>query len=170
MAYAYLISRNFTATVESLKDGLVRNGFERQETKELINIVDAPQDDDLFSVQINFTYSTPEMPEMETIPDNLLRKSKVRRKTLRLPLKAHLLKNKLRFCKAHFKHRKERKPCTRLLPGCDCLAHCSLRHLPNKANCSMYRYFNSATEICGNNLRIRTFCRESGYCWINRLN
>ena len=77
MAYAYLTSSNFAATVESLKDGLVRNGFERQETKELINIPDDGRTDDLFSLQQSYTYSTPELPEAEAIPDNLMKKIEI---------------------------------------------------------------------------------------------
>ncbi|MHB8121415.1 MAG: DEAD/DEAH box helicase [Desulfuromonadaceae bacterium] len=77
MAYAYLTSSNFAATVESLKDGLVRNGFERQETKDLINIQDDSQPDDLFNQQTSLTYSTPELPEPETIPDNLAKKIEI---------------------------------------------------------------------------------------------
>jgi len=78
MAYAYLTSSNFAATVESLKDGLVRNGFERQETNELINIPDEAQTEDLFSQQqASFTYSTPELPEPEAIPDNLMNKIEI---------------------------------------------------------------------------------------------
>jgi type III restriction enzyme len=77
MAYAYLTSSNFAATVESLKDGLVRNGFERQETRELINVVDDPQTDDLFSHQHSLTYSTPEIPEPLAIPENLAKKIEI---------------------------------------------------------------------------------------------
>lgn len=77
MAYAYLTSMNFAATVESLKDGLVRNGFERQETKELINIPDEGQPEDLFSQPTSLTYSTPELPEPEAIPDNLAKKIEI---------------------------------------------------------------------------------------------
>lgn len=78
MAYAYLTSSNFAATVESLKDGLVRNGFERQETKELINIPDEAQTEDLFNQQqTSFTYSTPELPEPESIPDTLMKKIEI---------------------------------------------------------------------------------------------
>lgn len=78
MAYAYLTSSNFAATVESLKDGLVRNGFERQETKELINIPDEAQTENLFNQQqASFTYSTPELPEPEAIPDNLMKKIEI---------------------------------------------------------------------------------------------
>ncbi|MFA6414051.1 MAG: DEAD/DEAH box helicase family protein [Syntrophales bacterium] len=77
MAYAYLTSSNFVATVESLKDGLVRNGFERQETKELINIPAGMETEDLFSLHTSFTYSTPELPAPEAIPDKLLQKIEI---------------------------------------------------------------------------------------------
>ncbi|MHB8091695.1 MAG: DEAD/DEAH box helicase [Syntrophales bacterium] len=78
MAYAYLTSSNFAATVESLKDGLVRNGFERQEARELINILDGEQTEDLFSQQqTSITYSTPELPETESIPDTLMKKIEI---------------------------------------------------------------------------------------------
>ncbi len=77
MAYAYLTSSNFAATVESLRDGLVRNGFERQETKDLINIQDDVQLNDLFSQPTSLTYSTPELPSPEAIPENLAKKIEV---------------------------------------------------------------------------------------------
>ena len=77
MAYAYLTSSNFTATVESLKDGLVRNGFERQETRELVNIQDEGQTDDLFSQQHSLTYSAPELPDPADIPENLAKKIEI---------------------------------------------------------------------------------------------
>ena len=77
MAYAYLTSSNFTATVECLKDGLVRSGFERQETKDLINITDDPQPDALFTHHAAITYDTPEIPEPEAIPDNLAKKMEI---------------------------------------------------------------------------------------------
>jgi type III restriction enzyme len=47
-AYAFITSSDFQATVQSLKDGLVRNGFERQETKDLIHTIDEPAVDELF--------------------------------------------------------------------------------------------------------------------------
>ncbi|MEI7672126.1 MAG: DEAD/DEAH box helicase family protein, partial [Deltaproteobacteria bacterium] len=77
MAYAYLTSSNFVATVESLKDGLVRSGFERQETKELINIPADMETEDLFSLPTSFTYSTPELPVPGAIPDKLLQKIEI---------------------------------------------------------------------------------------------
>jgi len=55
----------------------VRNGFERQETKDLINIADPSPEDDLLSYQMNLTYSTPELPDMAEIPDNLLKKIEI---------------------------------------------------------------------------------------------
>ncbi|MDD5206953.1 MAG: DEAD/DEAH box helicase family protein, partial [Desulfobacterales bacterium] len=76
-AYAYLTSANFAATVESLRDGLVQSGFERQEAKDLINIPDEGQSDDLFSQPTSFTYSTPELPEPAAIPDSLAKKIEI---------------------------------------------------------------------------------------------
>lgn len=67
-AYAFITSTDFQATVESLRDGLVRNGFERQEAKDLIHSVEEPGVDDLFTIASGITFSTPEMPDPETIP------------------------------------------------------------------------------------------------------
>jgi len=67
-AYAFITSSDFQATVESLRDGLVRNGFERQETKDLIHTVEEPDGDSLFMLASGITFSAPEMPEPETIP------------------------------------------------------------------------------------------------------
>ncbi len=66
-AYAFITSSDFQATVESLRDGLVRNGFERQEAKDLIHAVDETTED-LFTLPTGLTFSAPEMPEPETIP------------------------------------------------------------------------------------------------------
>ena len=103
MAYAYLTSSNFAATVESLKDGLVRNGFERQETKELINIADSVSTDDLFSVQLNFTYSTPELPEPADIPDDLLKKIEITPENGAITLKGSFTENRVKILQEAFK-------------------------------------------------------------------
>jgi type III restriction enzyme len=103
MAYAYLTSRNFAATVESLKDGLVRNGFERQETKDLINIVDSSPQDDLLSYQMNLTYSTPELPETEAIPDNLLKKIEITPENGAITLKGSFTENQVKALEGAFK-------------------------------------------------------------------
>jgi type III restriction enzyme len=87
MAYAYLTSSNFAATVESLKDGLVRNGFERQETRDLINVQDEAQTEDLFTHQTAITYSTPELPEPEAIPEKLAKKIEITPENASITLK-----------------------------------------------------------------------------------
>ncbi len=70
-SYAFVTSSDFQATVESLRDGLVRNGFERQEAKDLIHAVEGPTMDDLFSQNASITFATPELPEPEMIPSGL---------------------------------------------------------------------------------------------------
>ncbi len=77
MAYAFVTSGNFQTTVESLKDGLVRNGFERQEAKELLIIPDDKGQDDLFSHQTTATFTLPELPEPEAIPAELAKKVEI---------------------------------------------------------------------------------------------
>lgn len=76
-AYAFITSSDFQATVESLRDGLVRNGFERQETKDLIHAVEEPDIDDLFTLASGITFTAPEMPEPETIPAALQNKVEI---------------------------------------------------------------------------------------------
>lgn len=102
MAYAYLTSRNFVATVESLKDGLVRNGFERQETKDLINIADTPPDDDLLSFPMNLTYSTPELPKAENIPNNLVKKIEITPENGAITLKGSFTENQVKALESAF--------------------------------------------------------------------
>jgi type III restriction enzyme len=76
-AYAFITSTDFQSTVESLKDGLVRNGFERQETKDLIHAVEEPAIDDLFTLASGITFTAPEMLAPETIPAALQNKVEV---------------------------------------------------------------------------------------------
>lgn len=76
-AYAFITSSDFQATVESLRDGLVRNGFERQETKDLIHAVEEPAIDELFTLASGITFTAPEMPEPETIPAALQNKVEI---------------------------------------------------------------------------------------------
>jgi type III restriction enzyme len=70
-AYAFITSSDFQATVESLRDGLVKNGFERQETKDLIHAAEEPASDDLFTLSSALTFTAPELPEPEAIPIGL---------------------------------------------------------------------------------------------------
>ncbi|HNW93487.1 MAG TPA: DEAD/DEAH box helicase family protein [bacterium] len=71
-AYAFITSPNMQAAVESMRDGLVRNGFERQEAGELIHAVaEAAAGDDLFSIAAEVTFSAPELPETTALPPAL---------------------------------------------------------------------------------------------------
>jgi len=103
MAYAYLTSTNFAATVESLKDGLVRNGFERQETRDLIHTPDSQPEDDLFSQQMNFTYGAPELPEPVDIPNNLAKKIEITPENGTITLKGSFTENQKKILKEAFK-------------------------------------------------------------------
>ncbi|MDH4163279.1 MAG: DEAD/DEAH box helicase family protein [Nitrospirota bacterium] len=76
-AYAFITSTNFQATVASLRDGLVRNGFERQETNDLIHAVDEPGTEDLFTLSAGLTFSAPELPAPEAIPAGLTNKIEI---------------------------------------------------------------------------------------------
>jgi type III restriction enzyme len=57
-AYAYVVSSDFAATVQGLKDGLVQSGFERLETDQLIHA----RTEDLFTPSADLTIPLPEMP------------------------------------------------------------------------------------------------------------
>jgi type III restriction enzyme len=67
-SYAFVTSSDFQATVESLRDGLVKNGFERQETKDLIVAQEGSLAGDLFMQDSTVTFTAPELPEPEMIP------------------------------------------------------------------------------------------------------
>ncbi len=70
-AYAFVTSTNFVATVENLRDGLVRSGFERQETHELLHAVDAEDEQTLFEMLPSVTYDSPELPALDAIAGKL---------------------------------------------------------------------------------------------------
>lgn len=57
-SYAYVVSSELARTVESLKDGLVQNGFERLDVKDLIIAPDASSGD-LFAAQPDLTIALP---------------------------------------------------------------------------------------------------------------
>ncbi len=76
-AYAFVTSSDFQATVENLRDGLVKNGFERQETQDLIQVPEEPNPDDLFSLSSTVTFTAPELPEPEVIPAGLENKVEI---------------------------------------------------------------------------------------------
>lgn len=74
-AYAVVTSNSFHTTVECLRDGLVRNGFERQEATDFINPVSSPEQTDFFaSPPSSITFATPELPAPEAIPEILRNK------------------------------------------------------------------------------------------------
>jgi len=76
-AYAFITSSDFQTAVESLRDGLVKSGFERQETRELIHATGEISADDLFSMSTTVTFASPELPQPESIPQNLESKIEV---------------------------------------------------------------------------------------------
>jgi type III restriction enzyme len=69
-AYAYVVSDQLAATVQSLRDGLVQSGFERLDTRELIR---TESDDlliaDLFAQLGDLTVPLPEIAETVVLPD-----------------------------------------------------------------------------------------------------
>ena len=91
VAYAYVTSSDFQATVESLRDGLVRNGFEQQEAADFIQAPEEQPNLELFSVQ-PITFATPELPPIELIPDSLKNKIEVAQETGSITIKGHLTK------------------------------------------------------------------------------
>ncbi len=88
-SYAFITSMDFQATVESLRDGLIKNGFERQEARDLIHAVDEPATDDLFSLINTVTFTTPELPDPEAIPVGLENKIEIAPETGAITLKGH---------------------------------------------------------------------------------
>jgi type III restriction enzyme len=88
-AYAFVTSLDFQATIESLRDGLVKNGFERQETKDLIHAQEEPPEDDLFSAAEALTFSPPEMPEPDVLPPGLQDKAEIAPEAGTITLKGH---------------------------------------------------------------------------------
>jgi type III restriction enzyme len=78
MAYAFVTSGNLDMTVASLKDGLVRNGFERQEAQELVIVPGNDQGPgELFTQFTTTTVTVPELPQPEAIPAELAKKVEV---------------------------------------------------------------------------------------------
>ena len=81
-SYAYVVSSELARTVEGLKDGLVQNGFERLELKDLIITPNAPSGD-LFAPQhdltitlpkVNDTVVTPNTEALAQLPSSLIKK------------------------------------------------------------------------------------------------
>ena len=76
-AYAFVTSNDFQATVESLRDGLVKNGFERQEAKDLIQSPEEDLQEAIFGQGQSIQFTSPEMPEIEAVPDSLRSKIEI---------------------------------------------------------------------------------------------
>jgi type III restriction enzyme len=88
-AYAFVTSSDFQATVESLRDGLVKNGFERQELKDLLNIPEETVQRDLFTQNATVTFTAPELLEPEAIPAGLTNKIDIIPETGSITLKGN---------------------------------------------------------------------------------
>lgn len=101
-AYAFITSTDFQATVESLRDGLVRNGFERQETKDLIHTVEESGGDDLFTLSAGITFAAPEMPELETIPATLQNKIEIAPEAGTITLKGNFTASQVKALEGAF--------------------------------------------------------------------
>lgn len=69
-SYAYVVSSELAATVHGLRDGLVQNGFERQDIGELISVQgeEGPVRD-LFTPRDGVTVPLPEVGERIALPD-----------------------------------------------------------------------------------------------------
>ncbi|MDR0735906.1 MAG: DEAD/DEAH box helicase family protein, partial [Zoogloeaceae bacterium] len=62
-SYAYVVSSDFAATVQGLKDGLAQSGFERLETRDLIYVPRDALPDDLFTPSADLTIPLPQMTD-----------------------------------------------------------------------------------------------------------
>ncbi len=102
VAYAFVMSQNFQETVESLRDGLVRNGFERQETKDLIRSAESADLGELFTGG-TVTYATPEMPDISALPLAILNKIELSPETGSITLKGALSQEQSKKVEAVFK-------------------------------------------------------------------
>jgi type III restriction enzyme len=87
-SYAFVTSSDFQATIQSLRDGLVKNGFERQETRDLIQTTE-PDPEDLFSITDSITFESPEIPDGERLPAALQEKVDVEPESGSITLKGH---------------------------------------------------------------------------------
>lgn len=74
-AYAFAVSTNILAVAQTLRDGLVHAGFERQDAKDLIRTLD-PQEDDLLRSQQSVSIELPvdgdgrlQLPDFSATPE-----------------------------------------------------------------------------------------------------
>ena len=69
-SYAYVVSAELASTVQGLRDGLVQNGFERLEAKDLIRTQAIDElDRDMFSVPVDLIISLPILDNVVALPD-----------------------------------------------------------------------------------------------------
>ncbi len=69
-AYAFAVSQRIVEVAESLRDGLVHAGFERQDAKDLIRAQDGAQGSgDLLRAQDSVTVPLPQMEDKVEVPD-----------------------------------------------------------------------------------------------------
>lgn len=68
-SYAYVVSSELAATVQGLRDGLVQNGFERLDTRELIRTAQDFPAGDLFASAADVVIPLPPMDDGVALPD-----------------------------------------------------------------------------------------------------
>jgi len=68
-AYVYAVSDQLAQTIHGLRDGLVQNGFERLDTKDLIRAADESVTPDLFRDLKSITVSLPEVEGQAVLPN-----------------------------------------------------------------------------------------------------
>ncbi|HMM44538.1 MAG TPA: DEAD/DEAH box helicase family protein [Candidatus Macondimonas sp.] len=68
-SYAYVVSSELAATVQGLRDGLVQNGFERLDTRELIRTTQSFATGDLFAPLTDVVIPLPPMDDGVALPD-----------------------------------------------------------------------------------------------------
>jgi type III restriction enzyme len=169
-AYAFVTSSDFQATVESLRDGLVKNGFERQEVKDLLNIPEEPVQGDLFTHNVVVTFTAPELLEPEAIPDGLANKIDIVPETGSITLKGYFTPKQADALESVFqtKEGKEaiREAITRLRTPQ------KRREKAPSENGEIFRIPLLAFRQgeLGSNLKKPIYCRANGSCWITPVN
>jgi type III restriction enzyme len=80
-AYAFAVSTNFMEVAQTLKDGLVQNGFERIEAEQLVRVPEQPELDfsdlPIFSSPKTITILAPEKPNLDGLPEEIAKKVSV---------------------------------------------------------------------------------------------
>lgn len=89
-SYAYVTSNDLMATINSLRDGLVKNGFEQQDAKDLIRAGEAADTDDLFTSSRITSFTVSVVPAQSNIPASLQDKIEIEPETLTVIIKGTL--------------------------------------------------------------------------------